>query len=92
MTSPPTRHDPAAAARGYDRTWRRLRRMYLARHPLCEHCLRYDDVTPATEVDHIVSLRDGGERLDVNNLQSLCRACHARKTAQEQRDRGGGRG
>ncbi|MBL1219128.1 MAG: HNH endonuclease, partial [Planctomycetes bacterium] len=83
---------PSAAARGYDRTWRRLRRMYLARHPLCEHCLRYDDVTPATEVDHIVSLRDGGERLDVNNLQSLCRACHARKTAQEQRDRGGGRG
>ena len=35
------------------------------------------------EVDHIVPLRDGGAPFDLDNLQTLCRACHARKTRVE---------
>jgi 5-methylcytosine-specific restriction endonuclease McrA len=33
----------------------------------------------ATVTDHIVSLRDGGARLDPANHQSLCRSCNAAK-------------
>lgn len=86
------RHRPAqvderesAAARGYDRRWRRLRRMYLAEHPLCEdpYNVHGDRVETATEVDHVVPLRRGGTN-DFNNLQALCKSCHSRKTAQEQ--------
>lgn len=43
-------------------------------------CKAKGRVTPATEVDHIVPLRQGGARLDRSNLQSLCRPCHAQKT------------
>lgn len=34
-------------------------------------------------VDHIVPLPEG-DRFDDANLQSICRSCHARKTAKEQ--------
>jgi 5-methylcytosine-specific restriction enzyme A len=36
-------------------------------------------VVQATDVDHIVAKRDGGQDAD-NNLQALCHACHSRKT------------
>ena len=33
------------------------------------------------EVDHIIPVRDAPERAyDLTNLQTLCRACHSRKT------------
>lgn len=75
-----------SAQRGYDARWRRLRRMVLARHPLCAdpfeiHAMR-DEVVLATEVDHITPLRDGGSN-SLSNLQSLCKSCHSRKTALE---------
>lgn len=62
--------------RGYDRTWQRLRRMYLRRYPVCEKC-----GAPATEVHHVHALVDGGPRLCYDNLQALCKPCHSRKTA-----------
>ena len=74
---------PSPSRRGYDRKWMRLRRWFLARHPLCAHCLQRGFTTPATEVDHIKPLRDGGARLDQTNLQALCKSCHSRKTARE---------
>jgi len=55
--------------------WKKLRRMKLARSPLCEECRR-----PATDVDHKVSIHKGGHPLDMTNLQSLCHSCHSRKT------------
>src|SRR5450432_2780301 len=73
----------SASARGYDATWRRLRRMVLAGEPLCRECELKDLVVLAVEVDHIVPLRLGGSRLDSENLQPLCRACHSRKTMRE---------
>lgn len=73
--------------------WRKLRAAYRRAHPLCEECLRKGRTEPANVVDHIKEITDGGDPLDWNNLQSLCRACHNRKTAKERqrRARGGGR-
>ena len=64
--------------------WRNLRDWYIRQHPLCEICGR----NPATEVDHIREIRDGGAAMDAANLQALCHACHARKTVAERRKRG----
>ena len=79
---------PSSSAMGYDGRWRKLRVWFLKRHPLCVCCKSKGRVEPATEVDHIVPLRWGGARLDVGNLQALCKRCHSRKSAREQ---GGGR-
>lgn len=73
-----------ATERGYDARWRRLRKMHLAAEPLCRMCGR-----PADLVDHITPIRDGGERLDDDNLQSLCRSCHDEKTQEDVRKRRG---
>ena len=37
------------------------------------------------EVDHVVPLKRGGDAWALNNLQTLCRACHLAKTATENR-------
>lgn len=67
--------------RGYDRHWRKLRVLILQRdHYICQNC-----GTPAgasAHVDHIIPLSAGGENTD-DNLQTLCHACHSRKTAGE---------
>lgn len=67
--------------------WQKVRNAYIRRHPLCEHCLARGEMVAGTEVDHIVEIKDGGSKLDFSNLQTLCRSCHAIKTAQEQRKR-----
>jgi len=73
---------PSAAKRGYGRRWRRLREMQLNREPLCRVCLEMGFETPATDVDHIVPIRDGG-RNSLENLQSLCHLHHSQKTGRE---------
>lgn len=74
----------SAASRGYDADWRRLRERHLADRPLCVACLEDEVVEVAVEVDHVVPVRRAPERrLDPSNLQSLCRRCHAAKTARE---------
>lgn len=37
--------------------------------------------------DHIVEIKDGGAKLDANNVQLLCHVCHQRKTARERAKR-----
>ena len=75
---------PSSCARGYDRTWQRLRSAHLAEHPLCVECERQGRLAGATQVDHVRPHRgDDGLRLDPGNLQSLCDSCHSRKTATE---------
>lgn len=61
------------------RAWRRLAGLQLKREPLCADCLRAGGITPAEIADHIQPIREGGARLNFNNIQSLCRACHNRK-------------
>lgn len=63
--------------------WLSLRSKHLRDEPLCRGCKKLDRVTAASMVDHILPIRDGGEQLDENNLQSLCESCHARKRARE---------
>ena len=70
-----------ASARGYNSEWRSARTDFLQRNPLCAECMRNGKLTPATVVDHVIPHR-GNKRLfwDEKNWQSLCKACHDRKT------------
>jgi len=70
--------------------WRRFRKWFLARHPLCEMgCNAEGRTTAATDVDHIVSLAQGGAPLDESNVRAACHPCHSRHTATEQSGWGG---
>lgn len=64
--------------------WLRLRRVVLAKRPLCEACLRAGVTMQANEVNHRVALRDGGAPFDEANLELLCKPCHSRATQTEQ--------
>lgn len=72
----------ALALRTRGRAWMRIRADVLSRHPLCVHCDILGITRPATEVDHIKRVVDGGTD-DLWNLQPLCHDCHARKTLAE---------
>ena len=62
--------------------WARVRRAVLRRDRYrCRSCGRAGRL----EVDHIRPLRAGGDPWDPGNLQTLCRSCHVRKTAAENR-------
>ena len=63
--------------------WLLIRKQKLNQQPLCEECLKTGKLTKATMVDHIVPIKAGGGRLDISNLQSLCWACHSRKSVEE---------
>ena len=59
--------------------WRRARAAALRRdRHRCVQCGRV-----AEEVDHIRPRAMGGEVYALSNLQSMCKSCHKRKTAQE---------
>lgn len=57
--------------------WRKLRAAVLSEQPMCEHCEARGILTPALEVDHIDNDPTNNNR---DNLASLCRPCHSRKT------------
>ena len=80
---------PGATPREKGRPWRRLRARILSANPLCVHCQRAGRVTAATEVDHRLPLSQGGTD-DPSNLDPVCTACHAAKTAREAAGRGSG--
>ena len=69
-----------SSQRGYDGLWQRFRVAYLRQHPLCVHCERDGRTTLANEVHHIKALSQGGERLDPDNVESLCKSCHSKQT------------
>ena len=59
-----------------------MSRYKLQAQPLCELCLRAGKIEPATLVDHIVALEDGGELLPaIDGLMSMCISCHNMKHA-----------
>ena len=59
--------------------WRRLRALQLEQEPLCEDCR----IRAATLADHIKPINQGGEALNIDNLQSLCHQCHNKKSGRE---------
>lgn len=68
--------------------WRKVRHLILTRRPLCAdpygHHREEKSLVVATDVDHILGLAIRPDLAFVlENLQGLCRACHARKSAQE---------
>ena len=66
---------PSSSKRGYDAAWQTTRARVLAANPVCPCGER------ATDVDHILSRRQGGTDHE-SNLQSLCHPCHSSKTDQ----------
>ena len=76
------RHRGLPGARGYDHHWRRLRDRKMKQDPACERCDAGGKFTLAEEVHHIISIAERPElRLALDNLQSLCGACHRAITA-----------
>lgn len=77
-----------AAQRGYDGRWQKARQWFLRRHPVCARCGQ-----PATVVDHIKPHRGDKELFwDTSNWQPLCKRCHDKKTASEDRPAQAGAG
>jgi 5-methylcytosine-specific restriction protein A len=74
-----------SASRGYDNDWKKLRVVALQRDcHLCQICLKAGRATPAQDVHHILSIELRPDlRLDIDNLLSVCRPCHAIETATE---------
>ncbi len=68
-----------SSSRGYDSEWRTFRGNFLAKFPKCIECGDF-----ATDVDHIKSLREGGNKLDETNCRSMCHRCHSRRTGRDQ--------
>lgn len=68
--------------RGYDSAWRGLRLKFLQMNP---HCAEPGCIRPATEVDHIISVRDRPDlRLVWKNLRPFCKSHHSARTARDQ--------
>ena len=65
--------------------WKRLRNAKIKSMPLCEICNATGRIKAAQVVDHISPIDDGGDPWAWDNLQSLCTACHNRKTGKEAR-------
>ena len=72
----------SSSERTYDHRWQKLRKIVLARDPICVSC----KAAPSTEVDHITPRPPAQHAADVTveELQGLCKPCHSRKTRAEQ--------
>lgn len=73
-------------------TWQQLRHRKFVNNPICEMCASEGRVTPTEEVHHVKPVESGRDEAemrrlayDYNNLQSLCKACHARVHAKEKK-------
>lgn len=68
--------------------WRKLRDRKFKQNPICEHCIKYNKITPTDVIDHIIEINDNPELAYVySNLQALCHKCHNTKTAEEASNR-----
>lgn len=80
-------------SRQYDSPmWRNIRKQVLIRDKyLCQECLRQGINTAVCQkpwdhaVDHIKPVREGGNFFDANNLETLCKEHHERKSGKTSR-------
>ena len=63
-----TTRDPDFNQR-YGRQWRKIRALYISKHPLCEECEQAGRLIPATEAHHIIPLV--GAYADRNEEESI---------------------
>jgi 5-methylcytosine-specific restriction protein A len=75
-------------SRLYDlQAWRRCSRAYLRAHPLCVLCKAEGKIRIATQVDHIVTLKNGGDPWSWENIQPLCVRHYVTKTLITEQDK-----
>lgn len=80
-------HKTSRHERGYGAAWDKLRKQildrdcYLCQCPQCKGGMLR--VTPANEVDHILSKAQGGTD-DTSNLRAVNHECHKRITVEQQ--------
>ncbi len=73
----------AKAPSSSDWVWRKFRKQHAVNVPaICVDC-QAALASESMELDHIISLEQGGARFDVNNLAWRCTSCHSKKTAKE---------
>lgn len=71
----------SAASRGYDGDHRAWRQQVLERDfYLCRYCANVGLDTQARIADHVLPVRLGGERLDLDNGAACCDDCHREKS------------
>lgn len=64
--------------------WKRVRKLYVSKHPLCEDCLERGEINPTEIVHHIIELtpkniNDVNITLNEENLRGVCRTCHGKE-------------
>lgn len=59
--------------------WKRLASLVMMQEPLCRTC----KTAESKVIDHIIPIKQGGDRLRRENLQGLCWKCHAIKSSKE---------
>lgn len=80
------RNRGTSTQRGYDAAWREVRAQHLADpwNRLCCRCRAEGVTRQFALVDHVVPIAvDPSRRLDLTNLQSLCRAHDAEKQRED---------
>ena len=65
------------------RLWTMTSRAIREENPLCEIHLFFKYAEPATQVDHLIPITEGGAKLDRKNLMSICSECHTFKSGKE---------
>jgi 5-methylcytosine-specific restriction enzyme A len=61
--------------------WRTIRYISLQKNPYCAVCLKDKVYVIATEVDHVIPLKERPDLcVELTNLQGLCKSCHSKKT------------
>lgn len=72
--------------RTYDSRWQKVRLTILTRdNHLCQ-IAGPGCTTHATDVDHIIPINEGGQRLDPTNLRASCSHCNTRRPTQRRAD------
>ena len=84
--NPPSAERKAAKAFYKRKDWRTTRAAFIATHPLCAECDRNGLIVAAVDVHHIIDrVVDPSKTFDWDNLESLCKSCHATITAERQK-------
>ena len=63
--------------------WTKLRSIAMKMNPLCVQCKAEGIINMGDVIDHIIPIKQGGEKLSLANLQTLCHLHHNRKSAGE---------
>ena len=72
----------------HTKQWQNIRERALKRDGYkCRECARFGKIRPATQVHHIKPIEEAPElKLDMDNLISLCMACHNKKHPEKGRN------